>query len=212
MIFLGGGVFGWIFRLWLWAACQLTCKVFLSWEKLNRGVSKPGGFPLFSGRSRLCRGLFLVGAVRPRKRKRTNRENPRTIPEQIRKIPKKSGKDKKDKKGQKRTKKDKKGQKIGNGRNTVSRVQFQRRELTEPHWVLGQTRWVLRKTRWVRFATQIIGWEELTEFAPRNSVRAKKLTEFGVWNRTLRNRIRPVSEKRKDKSRSGNSPVWNPPV
>ena len=27
-------------------------------EKLNRGVSKPGGFPLFRERSRLCRGLF----------------------------------------------------------------------------------------------------------------------------------------------------------
>ena len=35
----------------------------------------------------------------------------------------------------------------GNRRNTVSRVLFRRRELTEPHWVLGQTRWVLRKTR-----------------------------------------------------------------
>ena len=34
---------------------------------------------------------------------------------------------------------------IGNGRNTVSRVLFRRRELTEPQWVLGQTRWVLRK-------------------------------------------------------------------
>ena len=62
------------------------------------------------------------------------------------------------------------------------------------HWVLRKTRWVLSKTRWVRFGTKIIGWEELTEFAPRNSVRAKKLTEFGVWNRTLRNRIRPVSD------------------
>ena len=62
------------------------------------------------------------------------------------------------------------------------------------HWVLRQTRWVLRKTRWVRFNTQIIGWEELTEFAPRNSVSPEKLTEFGVWNRTPRNRIRPVSE------------------
>ena len=62
------------------------------------------------------------------------------------------------------------------------------------HWVRRQTRWVLRKTRWVRFGTQIIGWKELTEFSPRNSVRPKKLTEFGVWNRTLRNRIRPVSE------------------
>ena len=62
------------------------------------------------------------------------------------------------------------------------------------HWVLRQTRWVLRQTRWVRVHTQIIGWEELTEFAPRNSVSPEKLTEFGVWNRTPRNRIRPVSE------------------
>ena len=44
-----------------------------------------------------------------------------------------------------------------NGRNIVSRVLFQRRELTVPHWVWGQTRWVLRKTRWVRVCTQIIG-------------------------------------------------------
>ena len=85
--------------------------------------------------------------------------------------------------------------KVGNGWNTVSRVLFRRRELTEPHWVLRQTRWVLRKTRWVRFGTQIIGWKELTEFSPRNSVSSEKLTEFGVWNRTPRNRIRPVSEK-----------------
>ena len=69
---------------------------------------------------------------------------------------------------------------VGNGRNTVSRVLFRRRELTEPHWVLGQTRWVLQKTRWVRSGTQIIGWEELTEFAPRNSVRPEKLTELSV--------------------------------
>ena len=76
-----------------------------NWEKLNRGVSKPGCFPLFSGKvqiaSRTLSGLFLVGALnRPRKRKRTNRENPRTIPEQIGKIPEKSGKSQK---GQKRT-------------------------------------------------------------------------------------------------------------
>ena len=62
------------------------------------------------------------------------------------------------------------------------------------HWVLRQTRWVRRKTRWVRFSTQIIGWEELTKFAPRNSVSPEKLTELGVWNRTPRNRIRPVSD------------------
>ena len=80
-------------------------------------------------------------------------------------------------------------------RNTVSRVLFRRRELTEPHWILRQTRWVLRQIRWVCVYTQIIGWEELTEFAPRNSVSPQKLTEFGVWSRTPRNRIRPVSEK-----------------
>ena len=76
-----------------------------NWEKLNRGVSKPGCFPLFSGQvqivSRTLSGLFLVGALnRPRKRKRTNRENPRTIPEQIGEIPGKVPK------GQKRTKKE----------------------------------------------------------------------------------------------------------
>ena len=48
--------------------------------------------------SRTLSGLFLVGALnRPRKRKGTNRENPRTIPEQIGKIPGKVPK--KDKKG-----------------------------------------------------------------------------------------------------------------
>ena len=62
------------------------------------------------------------------------------------------------------------------------------------HWVLQQTRWVPWKIRWVRFGTQIIGWEELTEFSPRSSVRAKKVTELGVWNRALRNRPRPVSD------------------
>ena len=57
-----------------------------------------------------------------------------------------------------------------------------------------QARWVLRRTRWGRFGTQIIGWEELTEFPPKSSVRAKNLTELGVWNRALRNRVRPVSD------------------
>ena len=59
--------------------------------------------------SRTLSGLFLASAVhRPRKRKRTNRENPRTIPGQIGKIPEKSGKPQRtNKKGQKR--KDKSG-------------------------------------------------------------------------------------------------------
>ena len=70
-----------------------------------------------------------------------------------------------------------------------STVSEMRTQLTEPHWVLRQTRWVLRKARWVRFGTQIKGWEELTEFAPRNSVSPKKLTEFGIWNRTLRKTV-----------------------
>ena len=99
----------------------------------------------------------------------------------------------------KKSKRSLRGSLLGNGRNTVSRVLFRRRGLTEPHWVLGQTRWVLRKTRWVRIYTQIIDWEELTEFAPRNSVSPKKLTEFGVWNRTPRNRIRPVSDLRRSR-------------
>ena len=84
---------------------------------IHLGEAKTGGFPnpgvshFFGERSRLCRGpfrdlpgLFLAGALnRPRKRKRANRENPRTIPEQIGKIPEKSGKSQN---GQKRTKKE----------------------------------------------------------------------------------------------------------
>ena len=76
--------------------------------------ANPGGFqtqvfPTFFGNGPDCNcrgplsGLFRVGALnRPRKRKRTNRENPRTIPEQIGKIPEKPGKSRK---GQKMTKK-----------------------------------------------------------------------------------------------------------
>ena len=73
-----------------------------SMVKLRAG--KPGGFQTggfpFSGKvrivSRTLSGLFLVGAVnRPRKRQRTNRENPWTIPGQIGKLPEKSGKSQK---------------------------------------------------------------------------------------------------------------------
>ena len=63
------------------------------------------------------------------------------------------------------------------GENSLSLTQF---------W--GKLCEFWEKTRWVRFGTQMIGWEELTELSPLNSVRAEKLTEFGVWNRTLRNR------------------------
>ena len=58
--------------------------------------------------SRTLSGLLLVGALnRPRKRKGTNRENPRTIPGQIGKIPGKSGK--RTKQGHKRKDKSRSG-------------------------------------------------------------------------------------------------------
>ena len=69
------------------------------------------------------------------------------------------------------------GQELGNGRNTVSRILFRKRELTEPHWFWGQTQWVLRKTWRACFDRQIAGWGELTELSPRNSV-AKKPSVF----------------------------------
>ena len=50
--------------------------------------------------------LFTSDFHRPRKRNGKNRENPRTIPEQVGKIPEKSGKSQN---RHKRTKKDKKG-------------------------------------------------------------------------------------------------------
>ena len=51
---------------------------------------------------------------------------------------------------------------MGNGQNTVSRVLFRRRELTEFCGKLGEF------------------CEKLGEFAHPNSVSPKKLTEFGV--------------------------------
>ena len=68
------------------------------------GGSKPGCFPLFSGKvqivSRTLLGLFLVGALnRPRKKKRTNRENPRRAPSKSGKSQKNRESPKKDKKG-----------------------------------------------------------------------------------------------------------------
>ena len=56
-----------------------SCPYF--WEKVKRGVSKPEGFPLFSGNvrivSRTLLGVFFNKIGRPRKRKRTSREKPR---------------------------------------------------------------------------------------------------------------------------------------
>ena len=98
-------------RIMWWILLLMFDLCHFNWEKLNRGVSKPGGFPLFWGKvqivSQTLSGLFLVGALdRPRKRKRTDRENPRTIPEQIGEIPEKSGKSQK---GQKRKDKSRSG-------------------------------------------------------------------------------------------------------
>ena len=67
----------------------------LTWEKLNRGVSKP----TFLGKVQIVSQTPFGTVPRARKRKGPNRENPRTIPEQIGKIREKSGKAQKDKKG-----------------------------------------------------------------------------------------------------------------
>ena len=67
------------------SSCEVTLR------EAKPGGFQTGGFPIFSGKvrivSRTLSGLFLLGAAnRPRKRKRTSRENPRRVPEQIRKI------------------------------------------------------------------------------------------------------------------------------
>ena len=72
----------------------------LHWEKLNRGVSKPGCFPLFSGKvqivSRTLSGLFLVGARhRPRRGKGQIGKIPGPSPSKSGKSQKKSGKSQK---------------------------------------------------------------------------------------------------------------------
>ena len=65
---------------------------------------------------------------------------------------------------------------------TVSRVLFRKRQLTEFRGKLGG--FCDKLGEFAKFGTPIIGWKELTELAAWNSVRAKKLTEFGVcWPR-----------------------------
>ena len=83
--------------------------------------AKPGGFQTGGVRTFFGKGPDCVadpfGTVprrcsylnRPRKRKGTNRENPQSIPEQIGKIPEKSGKSQRTKKGQKRKDKSRSG-------------------------------------------------------------------------------------------------------
>ena len=122
---------------------KFRCIFRQAWEKLNRGVSKPGCFPLFSGKvqivSRTLSGLFLVGALnRPRKRKRTNRENPRRLPEQIGKIPGKVPK------VPKRTKKDKKGR-TSPDRETPP---FETPPFSGPWQALAKASPELRSVRW----------------------------------------------------------------
>ena len=70
----------------LWDVFRPTkSRLVIFWRKVHWRVCKPWGFQLFSGKVRIVSqtlsGLFLIGAVnRPRERKRTNRENPHTIP------------------------------------------------------------------------------------------------------------------------------------
>ena len=94
----------------IFGLCESLLAPDLDREKLNRGVSKPGGFPLFyRERSRLCRGPFrdcssyvlLVGRKRDKGR--------------IRKMPgpspSKSGKSRKNRESPKKNEKGQKGQK-----------------------------------------------------------------------------------------------------
>ena len=79
------------------------------WEKLHRGVSEPGAFPVFSRKvlivSRTLSGLFLVGAFRKKGREREKGPIGK-IPQKIGKIREKSGKSHKGtKRNQKGTKK-----------------------------------------------------------------------------------------------------------
>ena len=80
------------------------------------GGFQKGGFPTFFGKGPDCVvdpfETVPCRCCRPRKRKRTNRENPWMIPRQIRK---------KDKKDKIVTKKDKKGQKDKSGRTSPNR-------------------------------------------------------------------------------------------
>ena len=65
---------------------------------------------------------------------------------------------------------------LGNGRNTVLRVLFRKRELTENCGKLGE---FCEKLGEYALAHKQYA-EELTELAPRNSVSPEKLTELGV--------------------------------
>ena len=71
---------------------------------------------------------------------------------------------------------------LGNGRTTVSRVLFRKRDLTEFCSKLGE---FCEKLSEFAFGTQIIGREELTEFSPQSSVRAKKNSLSSVFQTVL---------------------------
>ena len=73
--------------------------------------------------------------------------------------------------------------------NTVLRVQFRKREIGKSCAKLGD---FCENSVSLR-AIPIMGRKEPTELSPPNSVRAKQLTVSGVGDRTLRNRICPVS-------------------
>ena len=82
---------------------------------------------------------------------------------------------------------------IGNGRNTVLRVLFRKRELNE---FLGKLGEFCEKLGEFAFAHKSKAERNSLSSAPRTRWGPKnnKLTELSVWNCALRSRIRPVSE------------------
>ena len=88
---------------------NITRKVLQNWERLNRGVSKPRSFPLFSGKvqivSRTLSGLFLVGALK--KGQERERDESGESPDHPRADRENPGKNRESpNKGQKKTKKE----------------------------------------------------------------------------------------------------------
>ena len=84
--------------------------------------------------------------------------------------------------------------------DTVSRALFQerareekklQRELPELSTRLAEFCEKLGKLAWGRGSRRLRGTHRA--LTPQNSLRAKNLAEFGARNRTLRNRIRPIS-------------------
>ena len=85
---------------------------------------------------------------------------------------------------------------LGNGRNTVSRVLFQKRELTGENSLSSASNSVRPAKNSVSSLWHTNNGLRGTHLAlsPELCEGQSKLTEFGVWNHALQNRIRTVSE------------------